>query len=338
MKLHSFLLGAAALPLIAIAPAQAREAAPESVFAQPAGMPSTLLQLMPDMAGGQDARPVQLAQANDPRVVGLEEQVRQLNGRIEEMNFQILQIQEQMRKMQEDVDFRLQEMEGKRGDAGSAEPARKAEADRPASAEVASTDQAGAVAHAAGNKAGASVRTAPEEKPLGTIVFDESGNVKGGTMNSSATIGTDPAGAEDAGTDDQKVAALPSTDNPGELYRDSYEYVLSGDYGTAEAGFRQHIERYPADPQTADARYWLGEALLGQQRYRDAAEVFVEANREYPDSRKAPDMLLKLGVSLSALNQRDVACATFGKIGERYPKASKSLKERVKQERALAGC
>ncbi len=326
MKLHSLLLGAVALPLLAITPSQAREASPATNLDLPAISSSPMLQIMPDMAGRDTGGYVQLTQASDPRVVGLEEQVRQLNGRIEEMNFQILQIQEQMRKMQEDVDFRLQDMEQKRGDAGSSEPTRKAEAQLPAATQTANAD------------ADMRPATAPAEKPLGTIVFDESGNVKGGTMDPSATVGTDPAGAEDAGTDDQKVAALPASDNPGELYRDSYEYVLSGDYGTAEAGFRRHIERYPADPQTADARYWLGEALLGQQRYRDAAEVFVEANREFPDTRKSPDMLLKLGVSLSALNQREVACATFSKIGQRYPKASGSLKERVKQERALAGC
>ncbi|MGB6116763.1 MAG: YbgF trimerization domain-containing protein, partial [Mesorhizobium sp.] len=73
------------------------------------------------MAGRASDQPeILLAQSSDARVVGLEEQVRQLNGRIEEMNFQILQIQEQMRKMQEDVDFRLQEVEQKRGDAGQA--------------------------------------------------------------------------------------------------------------------------------------------------------------------------------------------------------------------------
>lgn len=330
MKQLSILIGALALPLAASA-----YAAPRDIDLSPAAIssigPSALL---PEMAGTTAEEPtIQLAQVSDPRVVGLEEQVRQLNGQVEEMKFQLLQIQEQMRKMQEDVDFRLQEMEGKRGDAGQAEPTRKAEARQPGASGKAGQAEQTASAETASRPA-----TAPEEKPLGAIVFDANGNVKGSTMDPAATVGADQAGEQAAGTDDQKVAALPSSDNPAELYRDSYEYVLSGDYGTAEAGFRQHIERYPSDPQTADARYWLGEALLGQQRYRDAAEVFVEANREFPDSRKSPDMLLKLGVSLSALNQRDVACATFSKIGERYPKASNSLKERVKQERALAGC
>ncbi len=130
----------------------------------------------------------------------------------------------------------------------------------------------------------------------------------------------------------------PATNDPEELYRNSYQFILSGDYSTAEQGFRDHITRFPKDAKAADAHYWLGESLLGQQKYRDAAEVFLAASKDYPKAKKAPDMLLKLGVSLVGLKQRDVACATFGEIGKRYPDISGALKERVKQERALAAC
>ena len=139
-------------------------------------------------------------------------------------------------------------------------------------------------------------------------------------------------------TDQTVVAALPATDDPDELYRNSYEFILSGDYGTAEAGFRNHITRFPDDSKAADARYWLGESLLGQKKYRDAAEIFLAASKEYPSAKKAPDMLLKLGVSLTGLDQHDVACATFSEIGKRYPDIGGQLKERVKQEQALAAC
>ncbi len=139
-------------------------------------------------------------------------------------------------------------------------------------------------------------------------------------------------------TDETVVAALPATDDPDELYRNSYEFILSGDYGTAEAGFRNHISRFPDDPKAADARYWLGESLLGQKKYRDAAEIFLAASKEYPSAKKAPDMLLKLGVSLNGLDQHDVACATFSEIGKRYPDIGGQFKERVKQEQALAAC
>ncbi|ESW62651.1 hypothetical protein X773_34265, partial [Mesorhizobium sp. LSJC285A00] len=146
------------------------------------------------------------------------------------------------------------------------------------------------------------------------------------------------AGAKTGKSDGTVVAALPATNNPEEIYRNSYQFILSGDYSTAEQGFRDHIARFPKDAKAADAHYWLGESLLGQQKYHDAAEVFLSASKDYPKAKKAPDMLLKLGVSLVGLKQKDVACATFGEIGKRYPDISAALKERVKQERALAAC
>lgn len=299
---------------------------------------------LPGVFGAKKAdETVRYAQAGDPRLVALEEQIRSLSGTIEELNFQILQMQEQMRKMQEDNEFRFQELE-KRSDAKGKSnrsvaeapataqpqpPAGGGAAQAPGSVEEVITGDAGQAPSAPG---------APP-KTFGTITFDENGNVKGaGGQTTQGVITPPPANGAAPAPGGEVVAALPATDDPEELYRNSYEFILSGDYSTAEAGFRDHIARFPSDPKTADSHFWLGESLLGQQKYRDAAEVFLAANKNYPDSKKAPDMLLKLGVSLVGLNQRDVACATFAEIGKRYPDISGALKGRVKQEQALAAC
>ena len=335
---------------------------------------------LPKLFGGKEkpAGDVEFAQAGDSRIIALEEQVRSLSGTIEELNFQILQMQEQMRKMQEDNEFRFQELEQKRTDAGApaGNKARtddnaiaSAPADRapPAQTPPAAEGQASGAQDAPGNwiepevlvdngagdpaevPSDSGAPAGPGEPPtdFGTITFDDKGNVTGGSVGSQTTQAL-PAPATPAdraapnapgsNPDQTVVAALPATDDPEELYRNSYEFILSGDYGTAEQGFRNHISRFPADPKTADAHFWLGEALLGQKKYRDAAEIFLAANKEYPSSKKAPDMLLKLGVSLVGLDQKDVACATFSEIGKRYPDISGALKDRVKQEQALAAC
>ena len=322
---------------------------------------------LPKLFGGKDNAPVELAQAGDPRITALEEQVRSLSGTIEELNFQILQMQEQMRKMQEDNEFRFQELEQKKTDAGTktnrnVAETPPAEAGQPAIGETAAAPPAPAPAEevtvddGSGNPApvpGTEPAPGTPPKTFGTITFDDKGNVTGGSVGDQITEAPAPnapveqaapeaaSGAQDVPNvqaDDTVVAALPATDDPEELYRNSYEFILSGDYGTAEAGFRNHISRFPADPKTADARFWLGEALLGQKKYRDAAETFLSTNKEFPSSKKAPDMLLKLGVSLVGLDQRDVACATFSEIGKRYPDITGALKDRVKQEQALAAC
>ncbi|TIW66153.1 MAG: tol-pal system protein YbgF [Mesorhizobium sp.] len=272
----------------------------------------------------------QIAQQDGAGATGLEDQLRQMNGKIEELNFQILQMQEQIRKQQEDNEFRFQQLEG--GTQGGQQPAsqKKSEAAPPPSGDGNSdngTDNPGKVI------------TGAPPKPFGTITVDKNGNVVNADENTQATAPAAPAAtAEGTKSGGTVVAALPSTNDPDELYRNSYQFILSGDYGTAEQGFRDHIGRFPKDSRAADAHYWLGESLLGQQKYRDAAEVFLAASKDYPKAKKAPDMLLKLGVSLVGLKQNDVACATFGEIGKRYPDISSALKERVKQERALAAC
>lgn len=279
-----------------------------------------------------------LAQAADPRVMQLEEQVRSLNGKLEELNFQILQMQEQLRKMQEDNEFRLQELEKKAGIAGGnrnvaeapaagAAPS-TADAELPAAPAEAAPQQPSTVDGAVAEGTGTPPRT------FGTITVDKDGNVTSSTVDPPVDLL--PEGGQAAGG--EAVAALPKTDDPEELYRNSYQSILSGDYANAEAGFRDHIARFPSDPKVADANYWLGEALLGQQKFREAAEVFLAASKTYSKAKKAPDMLLKLGVSLAGLNQKDVACATFLEVAKRYPNASEALKQRVKQEQALAAC
>ena len=348
MYLRTILSGSLAMTLLAGGVAFAAPAEPSRQFAQ-LKLPSLGL---PGVFGGKkQEREAQLAQAGDPRVTALEEQIRALSGTIEELNFQILQMQEQMRQMQEDNEFRFQEIEGKKSDASGGTDRKAAENPAP----PADTGQARPVETAGRIIPPASVEDVIVDtqtldpavqgvppKTFGTITFDESGNVTGGSVgDQTESIAGDPQpqqAAPEVQADNTMVAALPSSANPDELYRNSYEFVLSGDYGTAEAGFRDHISRFPADQKAADSHFWLGESLLAQKKYRDAAEVFLAANKAYPSAKKAPDMLLKLGVSLVGLDQRDVACATFSEIGKRYPDATGPLKERVKQEQALASC
>lgn len=270
-----------------------------------------------------------MAQTYDPRVTELEEQVRQLNGRLEELNFQLLQMQEMLRKAQEDNEFRLQQLEEKRSQAGSGQDAGERTAGSTEQPMDMTDGDAPSVAQAPGageavdwSKAGSSATLGAPPRTLGTLSVDEKGNPLDGG----------------AGSDGTTVAALPQADSPEGLYSDSYQFVLAGDYKAAEAGFTTYVERYPDGERIADAKFWLGESLIGQERYADAAEVFLDATKAHPTSGKAPDMMLKLGVSLAAMKKTDIACATYAAIGKKYPGISSAMKERIAQEQALAGC
>ena len=262
----------------------------------------------------------------DPRVSALEEQVRQLSGTIEELNFQILQMQDQMRRMQEDFEFRFQEIEQGGGSSGSPSFDRQgALPTEPGSSQ--------STAEIIDNEQGGSAQLGAPPREFGSIVFDAQGNVVG------ANVLDNPPSSQTLPSDNTVVAALPpSGDGPDALYRNSYEFILSGDYATAEAGFRRFIDEHAGNENEPDARFWLGEAQLAQEKHRDAAETFLSASRDFPESRKAPEMLYKLGVSLHGLNQRDVACATFAEVSRRYPAASEALMERVRQGQSAASC
>ncbi|TCV74716.1 tol-pal system protein YbgF [Neorhizobium sp. R1-B] len=303
-----------------------------------------------------DNPPVVLAQANEAvRVQQLQEEIRQLNGRIEEMSFQLLQMQEQLRKTQEDNEFRFQDLEKKKrseadttagGPAVASNRAPPAQAAPPAQS---SDDVARIIGSPAdsdiGQQQGGDSRTAPPPTTLGSIDFDQNGNPRAATRNdrsnSAALPGVDtgPAlpgkTATPGRTDPQQTASLG---NENDAYQIAYNHVLSGDYTLAEKEFLAYIQAYPKGGRIADANFWLGEAQYSQEKYNEAAKTFLNAHQNYGKSAKAPEMLLKLGMSLAALDNTETACATLREVPKRYPSASKAVLAKVGSEQKRLRC
>ncbi|MGA1803849.1 tol-pal system protein YbgF [Rhizobium sp. HT1-10] len=280
----------------------------------------------------QTQRPI-MVQSGDAeiRLQQAEDQMRQLNGRIEEMSYQLLQMQETIRKAQADNELRFQMLEKKSGGAVPA-PAgtiKKSEADTSAAgqsddiAKVIETPQG-----ADANRAASSGLGQPPSQ-LGSIQFDQNGQPIGGAVNSN-DVGSGPAPSAGANT--------ASLGNEGDTYKAAYGHVLSGDYAVAEKEFRQYLGSYPESARSADANFWLGEALYSQGKYNDAATTFVNAYKKYGTSEKAPEMLLKLGMSLAALDNKDTACATLHEVTKKYPKASKPVVTKVASEEKRLAC
>ncbi len=287
---------------------------------------------------------VVLTQAMDPRVGQLEEQIRNLNGRIEEMSYQLLQMQEQLRKTQEDNEYRFQDLEnGKGGASGKSgaldKPVDGGAADRQTASNGVPADQtAGAGTASADNGDGPGAQ--PQE--LGSIRFDENGNPIGAEANPdldnrSASTGDTLPGV-DSGLPQASQSATASLDKPEDLYQSAYGHVLAGDYQVAEREFRDYLDIFPNSEKAADANFWLGEAQYSQGNYNDAAKTFLNAHQTYGKSKKAPEMLLKLGMSLAALDNRETACATLREVTKRYPNASKAVKSKVSSEQSRLSC
>lgn len=273
-------------------------------------------------------------QATDPLRVGqLEEEIRRLNGRIEELSFQIIQMQERMRQNQEDAEFRFQALEGT-APAGGSTPPSNGTSDSGAGQQGALTppsqDTTGSTAGATGGTTTGTASaggTAPDAGSLGQMIFDGQGNL-------STTLNEDTVGANGSGA----ATASLSADNPDALYAEAYNLVLAGDYPEAEAAFQDYIDIYPDGDRAADANFWLGESQFSQGNFNDAARTFLNAHQNHEGSEKAPEMLLKLGMSLAALENRETACATYREVLSRYPDVSAAVRDKVLREQDSAGC
>lgn len=141
---------------------------------------------------------------------------------------------------------------------------------------------------------------------------------------------------EEQAGDGMKTVALAS-DTPDALYERSYENLFRRRFSDAELGFREFVQKYPEHGLTGAAQYWLGETFYAQQDYRQAAEAFLLGYKQYPKSRRAPDSLLKLGISLDRLGQKQQACAAYGSVTAEYPKAVEARK-RAQAAAKNAGC
>ncbi len=300
-----------------------------------------------------EERPVILAQNNDAvRNQQLQEEIRQLNGRIEEMSYQLLQMQEQLRKTQEDNEFRFQELEKKkRSDLGDTTGQPAVASSRPSSSSSSpSSSQAPSSggddisriietpsdSGASGDQQG---NSAPAPTTLGSMEFDQNGNPVGASRNDSARNSSALPGVETgsarAGRDPQQTASLGSE---SDAYKIAYDHVLTGDYKLAETEFTSYISAYPKSSRLPDANFWLGEAQYSQAKYNEAAKTFLNAHQTYGKSPKAPEMLLKLGMSLAALDNNETACATLKEVPRRYPSAAKAVLSKVSSEQKRLGC
>jgi tol-pal system protein YbgF len=159
-------------------------------------------------------------------------------------------------------------------------------------------------------------------------------------------------GSEDFAAFIQREAGVePSTEEPPQslaahlggasaqsLYQQGYGALLQKDYAGAEGAFRELVEAYPNDPLAGDAQYWIGETYYVRGQYKNAADAFLSGYKKYKSGQKAPDTLLKLGMSLAELGQKEAACSTFDELKAKFPKAPEAVSDEAKAWRKKAGC
>lgn len=246
---------------------------------------------------------------NTFRIIELEDKVRQLNGKVEELNFELIKAQEQYRTLQEDIEIRFQHLEGVEGGIT-----------------ITPSNQGNGIQLPNTNAAGAIGGLADSDPLPSTLHFDEQGNL----VESEAENGS--------------FAALE--DSEEKWFGDTAEAVFAAgktaletkNYRRSEDAFRVFLSQWPNDERTADARYFLGQSLFSQRNYFGAANVYLNNHNDYPNANIAAENLLGLGLALAGLNQREVACVTYGEVLKKYPEAAERLKERIKAEQTGTRC
>lgn len=156
-------------------------------------------------------------------------------------------------------------------------------------------------------------------------------------ITASQTPNTSPAAAAvpvDAAGD---AMALP-TDNAATLYDASFQALREQKYERAETGFKEFLKRFSSDTLAGNAQYWLGETYYVRANYPEAAKSFAIGYQKYPKSSKAPDNLLKLGLSLAQNNKPKEACVTLQQLGIQYKNAAAVIKQRAQDELTKLNC
>ena len=233
----------------------------------------------------------------------IEQQFQELTNKFEEINFKIDKLSNRISKIQSDNQLRFRDLEGKSFSSLETGQEKKL---LPGSSEA---------------------------QDLGRISDDDLEKTeivqKTQSIDSTSSVVTENFASE------EKI--LPKG-TPREQYDFAISFLKVGDYETAELALREFIETNSKDDLAGSAQYWYAETFRIRQLYQDAATAYLDGYQKYPNSSKAPINLLKLGVSLVQIGEKDQGCTMITGVGKEYPKASQSVLQKAKYEEKKFDC
>jgi tol-pal system protein YbgF len=130
---------------------------------------------------------------------------------------------------------------------------------------------------------------------------------------------------------------LPDGD-PKKQYEFAISFIKVGDYETAELALREFVDSNSKHELAGNAQYWYGETFRIRQLYQDAATAYLDGYQKYPKSPKAPVNLLKLGVMLVQIGEKDQGCSMILGVKDQYPKANQSVIQKAEYEKKKFNC
>lgn len=250
------------------------------------------------------------------RLADLEDELRVTTGKVETLANQIEDIGLRLDKLIADLDYRLSTIKN---------------------GQVRQSPQVSAAPSPPGVQK--AVPGASQPGVLGQISQSEVPAAPVGEQDQTAAAPAGGAVATNAlPTAPVKAPGMLPGGTPKERYAFAFALLRKADYDQAEIALNEFMEAHPDDPLAGNARYWLAESYYVRQQYVKAAEAFVAGYQANSKGPKAPDMLLKLGMSMSNLDKKEEACASFGKLKAEYPDAPNRILSKMDFEGKKIGC
>ena len=241
----------------------------------------------------------------------IENQFQELTNKFEEINFKLDKLSSRMSKVQADNQIRFQDLEN-----------------------VVSSDAiTNNLTKKTNNEQMEVLPGSSQPQDLGSISYKDTAtnetSQKTNSVDSTALVVTENFQAE------EKI--LPN-ESPDKQYQFATSFLKVGDYSTAERAFREFVDTNPEHNLAGNAQYWYAETFRIRQLYTDAASAYLEGYQRYPKGEKAPINLLKLGVSMVQIGEKDQGCKMINGVEEQYPEANQSVIQKAKYESQKFEC
>ena len=243
----------------------------------------------------------------------IEKQFQELTNKFEEINFKIDKLSSRLSKVQADNQLRFQQIEEGRI--------------------ISSVDGSQQLSSLSDESEEKILPGSSQPQDLGSISYKDSEtnleNQITQSVESTGTVVTETFQSE------EKILPDASVDKQ---YEFATNLLKVGDYNTAERAFREFVITNPEHQLAGSAQYWYAETFRIRQLYTDAASAYLEGYQKYPKSKKAPINLLKLGVSLVQIGEKDQGCLMITGVEKQYPEANQSVLQKAKYEEKKFEC
>ncbi len=244
----------------------------------------------------------------------VEEQFRELTNKFEEINFKLDKLSNRVTKLQSDNQIRLEDLENNLTSISTVKSNDKLSSAPKIEKKI--------------------LPGSSQPQDLGTISYKDLETSE--TNQQIQSIDTTSSIVQETFQSEDKL--LPIDLSPKEQYEFATSFLKVGDYSTAERAFREFVLTNSDHELAGSAQYWYAETFRIRQLYTDAASAYLEGYQKYPKGKKAPINLLKLGVSMVQIGEKDQGCKMINGVELQYPNANQSVIQKAKYESKKFEC